>query len=819
MYLEGLGVKKGSISLKMGLSLLAAGIVFFGVFAGLIYSDVLQGSLLFVAAAVFAVLTGVAGFVLAAVFAGRPAKKIEAQVEDLLAGRLGARSGVDSGDEIGRVGVLLDEMADDIQFEVYDRVRAMIAGVRPDLPRKETQSIFLHTVYALDDVLVHAREDIARTADGMAAGNLDGRCDLTFYASRWKELAAHLNKMLEAVASPVQELNAVFSKIALNDFTAKMEGKYEGVFDEMAASVNLVRMRLLGIQTIIEKISRGDVHQLSQGSNIRARSEHDRLMPAISKMLSSINGLVGEVTRLTDESTQGNVLKMRGDASRFEGGYAEVVEGINNTLDAISAPMLQIMQVMSAMKVNDYTLKISDDFKGDFHLLADSVREVQEENIYIQQVVEDLAAGQLSSLDEMKQRAIERAGQTENDRMTPALINMMENLPKLVGGVDELTAAAAEGRLDVRGDVSQYSGRFGEIIGSLNRFLDEVERPTRAVTEAIRAIADCQFGHRVEGAFQGVFKEQVDAVNSTAKELGMLVQKVSATLDSLAQGDFGVNHVEDYRGEFAGISTSLNTILDTFNELFRGIRDTTEQVAAGAEEVSQGSQSLSQGAAEQASAVEELTATIAEIAAQTRKNAENANSANNLATQVKQSAGDGGRQMNGMLDSMKQISESSQHISKIIKVIDDIAFQTNILALNAAVEAARAGQYGKGFAVVAEEVRTLAARSANAAKDTTEMIETTLQKVSVGTKAANDTAQEFSVITEGVEKMAELVGEIAQSSNEQASGISQVDTGVEQVSQVVQTNSATAEQSAAASEELSGQADQLRGQIERFRLR
>jgi len=200
-------------------------------------------------------------------------------------------------------------------------------------------------------------------------------------------------------------------------------------------------------------------------------------------------------------------------------------------------------------------------------------------------------------------------------------------------------------------------------------------------------------------------------------------------------------------------------------------------------------------------------------------NAKNANQANELAEVAKSNAVKGNMQMKEMQKAMEEINESSSNISKIIKVIDEIAFQTNILALNAAVEAARAGQHGKGFAVVAEEVRNLAARSANAAKETTDMISGSITKVAAGTKIADETAVALNKIVEDVAKAADLVGDIAVASSEQATGIAQINQGIMQVSQVVQTNSATSEESAAASEELSSQAELLKTSVSKYNLK
>lgn len=214
-----------------------------------------------------------------------------------------------------------------------------------------------------------------------------------------------------------------------------------------------------------------------------------------------------------------------------------------------------------------------------------------------------------------------------------------------------------------------------------------------------------------------------------------------------------------------------------------------------------------------------MSASIEEVSDKTKVNADNADKANDLAEKAKLYAVTGNEHMKEMLKAMDEINQSSSNINKIIKVIDDIAFQTNILALNAAVEAARAGQYGKGFAVVAEEVRNLAARSANAAKETTDLIEDSIEKAESGARIAKETADALEMIVDGVTSVSNLVNEIQKASSEQAAAISRINQGIMQVSQVVQENSATSEQSAAASEELSGQAEMLKHLVERFRLK
>lgn len=304
-----------------------------------------------------------------------------------------------------------------------------------------------------------------------------------------------------------------------------------------------------------------------------------------------------------------------------------------------------------------------------------------------------------------------------------------------------------------------------------------------------------------------------------ARLISKPINQIVEVAGKAADGDLDVELSVQTKDEIGQLAAAFNHMTHNINEVMLNISASADQVASGSTQVSETGMVLSQGATEQASTIEELTASLEEISSQTTLNAENAETANKLATDARKDAVIGNDQMKEMLNAMHEINDSSNNISKIIKVIDEIAFQTNILALNAAVEAARAGQHGKGFAVVAEEVRNLAARSANAAKETTDMIEGSMRKVEDGTKIANETANALNQIVEVVTEVTDLVSQIARASHEQAIGISQITEGVTQVSQVTQTNSATSEESAAASEELSSQAEMLKEQVQRFNLK
>ena len=301
----------------------------------------------------------------------------------------------------------------------------------------------------------------------------------------------------------------------------------------------------------------------------------------------------------------------------------------------------------------------------------------------------------------------------------------------------------------------------------------------------------------------------------------LIIDDISYVTGELSDGNFTVkSRCENaYVGAFSAILSSFNSLIDKLNEIIGRINESADQVSSGSDQVSGGAQALSQGATEQASSVEELAATIHIISEQINENAANAHEANDRTNVAVSEMGSANDKMKELVGAMDEISASSDETQKIIKTIEDIAFQTNILALNAAVEAARAGAAGKGFAVVADEVRNLAGKSAEAAKNTTSLIENTVAAINKGNSLVTEVADKMSNAMEASNVVVDLNMKISEASKQSADSVTQVTVGIEQISSVVQTNSATAEESAAASEELSGQANMLKEMVSDFKFR
>jgi methyl-accepting chemotaxis protein len=427
-------------------------------------------------------------------------------------------------------------------------------------------------------------------------------------------------------------------------------------------------------------------------------------------------------------------------------------------------PLGDMASAAAKIAAGDFDQRITHQAEDEIGDLAQSLREL---TAYLRGVSEAVQAFQRN---ETKSRIEPRS---PKDALSRNLAATIESLSALKDETRGLIQAVQAGDLRKRADAAKFHGMYADVLQGINSMLDAVSAPVNEIDQMLHRVVERDLTARVMGAHKGDFARIQNALNATAKNLDEALSQVAVS---------------------------------------------AEQLTSASGQIHDGSTALAQGASEQASSLQEVSSSLQEMAAMTRQNAGNAKEARNLSDAARSSTSKGVESMKRLSDAISKIKASSDETAKIVKTIDEIAFQTNLLALNAAVEAARAGDAGKGFAVVAEEVRSLAMRSAEAAKNTSSLIEGSVKNSEGGVTINEEVLVNLQEIDAQVNKVSEMMAEIAAASDQQSEGVGQINSAIEQMNQVTQQTTANAEESASAAEELSGQAGELHTLVTCFRL-
>jgi methyl-accepting chemotaxis protein len=606
-------------------------------------------------------------------------------------------------------------------------------------------------------------------AHNFVEGNLNQKIDLP--ADDKSSVAYSIRVLQRTLDGLVQSLKYVSQQHDEGDIDCTVDqNRFKGGYGEMAAGINNmvaghIAMNRSAIE-VVKAFGEGNLDMpLEQFPGKKAFVNE-----AIEQVRANIKRLVNDADELSHAAVEGR-LSTRADASQHQGDFRKIVQGVNDTLDAVINPLNVAAKYVADISQGHIPAKITDHYNGDFNTIKDNLNQC------------------------------------------------IDAVNALVADADMLSQAAVDGQLSTRADAGKHNGDFRKIVEGVNNTLDSVIGPLNVAANYVDRISKGDIPERISDHYNGDFNELKNNLNTCIDAVNRLVADADLLTEAANDGRITVRaDVDKHNGEFRKIIEGVNNTLDMIVEPIIAVTEAVETITTAANEISSGNSDLSARTEQQASSLEETAASMEELASTVKQNAENAKQANQLALTASGVAVKGGEVVSEVVATMSAINESAKKIEDIISVIDGIAFQTNILALNAAVEAARAGEQGRGFAVVAGEVRNLAQRSASAAKEIKELITDSVNKTTEGTKLVENAGNTMDEVVSSVQRVADIISEISAASTEQTTGIDQVNQAVTSMDETTQQNAALVEEAAAAAESLVDQANQLADAISQFKL-
>ena len=681
-----------------------------------------------------------------------------------------------------------DLLEDTAQYFVITGDTALYNAYRTEMDQTQTKAIAVADIAALGlpDYLfayVLQAQSIAQNLaqieqqafDLFAAGNVAQAIELVtnqFYEDSRDAIDANLDAFLN-------ELD-IYK-------TAHIDGHYQNVllFEILSFSIAglLAVVAGVGIYVVIRKIKPINelvvlVDNVSAGNmavNFNSKkisnNEIGTLTKSTYKLVENIKAILDDLTELRRNFADLGDIDYRINASEHENSFKDVADGVNKIVDVNVSAILSILTVLEKVGKGDFNANIPD-FPGKQMVLPNTLR------------------------------------------------NILAKLEDIHTAVNTLSTNVANGKLDSPIDISKFDGGWAELVDGLNKVAFAVEKPLTVIEQSLEKMQKGDFaGATISESYEGTFDNLRRALNTTVKMTLEYIDEISNVLGKVSKGDLTVSVDRAYVGSYAPIKDSLNLILDSLNKIMVDVQSSASQVLQGSAQISNSAASFADGSRQQANAVDELSSAMDTISTQAHQAATSADHASGYTLRSTENTKQGGLAVNEMTNTMDEVKLASEGITRIIKTIDDIAFQTNLLALNAAVESARAGEHGRGFSVVAEEVRSLANRSQESAKETTVIINKNTNNVEQGLTASAQVAASFKIIMEDISQISALISQITDISKEQSQSINAASSSVTEISKVAADSSHMANQSAQVSEELNAQAEKLQELVSIFTVK
>ena len=680
------------------------------------------------------------------------------------------------------------------------------------------------------------------------------------YNGDFNEIKNNLNQCVDAVNGLVADANllsvaAVEGKLATRADATKHQGDFRKIVQGVNDCLDAVIGPLNVAAGYVDRISKGDIPpKITDKYN----GDFNEIKNNLNQCVDAVNALVSDAAMLSVAAVEGK-LATRADATKHQGDFRKIVQGVDDCLDAVIGPLNVTADYVDKISKGVIPPIITDNYNGDFNIIKNNLNNMvkmmsdllAQTDIIIKGAADgeldkranaDMFVGGWNQLVKGVNQAITNIVDPMNvtadyvDKVAKGIIpptitteykgqynvikgnlnNMVAMMTELLSETDALVKAAIGGQLSTRAEATKFVGGWFQLVDGVNKTLDSVIGPLNVAADYVARIGKGEVPPKITDKYNGDFNTLKDNINSCIDGLQGLVE-ANNVIQLMAQNDFTSAVKGNYQGIFAELGKAINESITQMRDALLQVQEGALAIATASGEIAMGNQDLSSRTEEQAANLEETASGLEQITSNVNQTADNAQSANQEAVKARQVAQDGGTAVTQVIAAMESINESSAKINEIIGVVDEIAFQTNLLALNAAVEAARAGEQGRGFAVVAAEVRNLAKRSADAAKEIKVLIRESVAKSMDGSKVAAHAGETIQEVVVNVQRVTALVGEIANATQEQSTGLIELNKAVVQMDEVTQQNAALVEEAAAAAETLDGQAHTLAEVVSRFK--